>query len=967
MRLRKLAVAVAAIASSGQVLAQLDEIVVTAQKRAESLQDVPISVSAFDAEALDQQQIQGFDDLQFNVPNVSYSKTNFSGSNFQIRGIGTLLTAASGDSGVAMHINDVYLNSPRVFETEYYDLEQLEVLRGPQGTLFGRNATGGAVNLKTARPVIGEWLAEGEVTAGNYDNRRAKGMVNVPVSDTLALRFAGVVVDREGYTDNVVDGQDVDGRDQWSLRGSLRWLPDDKTTIDVIGHLFEEDSNRTRSQKMFCDQDPSPVLGCLPTERATDSPNPYASSGTLLSSNLILGGFGLFDPISGPVTENNPDDWREIRSEFQPEYEAEERFLMLEVQRDLSPTLSTTFLASWQDTEVSSVQDYTGAAGAVGAAEVPAGWCAFNPASCEWFGTRDGGPVWKSTIQDPVRSLGAIAGGDEFELVRRGGTNDLSLEKSEQYSAEWRFTTHFEGDWNFMASAYYLDFDRRANYFTKSPTLDWPATVIGSTTNTGAYDPATEFVTNAPGAFNSDTPEFNLESWAVFGEAYWNISPTMKLTLGLRRTVDKKSLRDRQLFLNLPVVTNIEQGTQAYLASDGTRTPVGNLLELMEAGAADGQFSADPNEPGSVFRDDSVSFKAWTGRAVLDWMPEVAFTNSTLVYFSYGRGYKGGGLNPPIDTNLFPNTATTFDSEKIDAWEIGTKNTLFDERLQANLNLFYYDYGDLQIGKIINRTSLNENTDASIWGTEAEFVFAPTENWVFNTSISYLNTELDGTETVDPRDPTQGRDDVSLFKDFATAANCAVAFDPAQGPASENAAFVGAVQGAGAPYIATGAAGGNILPATPGVTDSAVTSCEAVGAIAPAFGYEYLESGVETNLDGNELLNAPEWTVSVGGQYTHYFDNGLSLTGRVDYYWQDSFYSTTFNAQQDKVDAYGIVNAQATLSGANDSWYLRGFVRNLNDKDAISGTYSTDGSSGLFTNAFLVEPRLYGATVGLRF
>ena len=132
--------------------AEIEEIVVTAQKRAESVQDVPISVSAFDADALDARQIDAFSDLQFNVPNVSYSKGNFAGNNFQIRGIGTLLTAASGDSGVAMHVNDVYLNSPRIFETEYYDMEQVEILRGPQGTLFGRNATGGAVNLKTARP-----------------------------------------------------------------------------------------------------------------------------------------------------------------------------------------------------------------------------------------------------------------------------------------------------------------------------------------------------------------------------------------------------------------------------------------------------------------------------------------------------------------------------------------------------------------------------------------------------------------------------------------------------------------------------------------------------------------------------------------------------------------------------------------------------------------------------------------------
>ena len=164
MRLPKRGVgaAVAACAMLFALTAQgeIEEIVVTAQKKSESLQDVPISVSAFDADALDRYQIDGFTDLQFNVPNVSYTKTNFSGNNFQIRAIGTLLTAGNADSGVAMHVNDVYLNSPRIFETEYYDLEQVEILRGPQGTLFGRNATGGAVNLKTRRPDIGEFNAD---------------------------------------------------------------------------------------------------------------------------------------------------------------------------------------------------------------------------------------------------------------------------------------------------------------------------------------------------------------------------------------------------------------------------------------------------------------------------------------------------------------------------------------------------------------------------------------------------------------------------------------------------------------------------------------------------------------------------------------------------------------------------------------------------------------------------------------
>jgi outer membrane receptor protein involved in Fe transport len=363
---------------------------------------------------------------------------------------------------------------------------------------------------------------------------------------------------------------------------------------------------------------------------------------------------------------------------------------------------------------------------------------------------------------------------------------------------------------------------------------------------------------------------------------------------------------------------------------------------------------------------------------VVDWTPDLSFTDDTLIYASYSLGFKAGGLNPPVDSALFGNTPGTFDNEEIDAFEIGTKNTLLDGRLQANINAFFYDYGDLQIGKIVNRTSLNENTDAEIYGVEGEFIFAPNEKWVFNASISSLKTELGDTETVDPRDPVQGRQDLTLLKDPLSTANCAVAWG-GNGPLSANLPFVAAVAGLGGFYLPTGTdlgpfSGGSLagasLAATPGVADSAIGSCAAVeGVLASgAFpGYEYLPSGQGVNLNGNSLVNAPELTVTLGGQYTHFFGNGMSLTSRIDYYWQDEFYTTAFNRPQDLIDSWDVVNAQVTLTSADERWNLRLFGQNLMNDDNIVGSYQTDPSSGLFTNAFLIEPRLYGATLGFNF
>lgn len=136
-----------AVAESGPI----EEIVVTAQKRESSLQDTALAVSAFDQAALERENIDGAMDIQFSVPNLHFTKTNFSASDLSIRGIGRSVVATSGDSGVGIHFNGAYLQQTSIFESEFFDVERVEVLRGPQGTLYGRNTTGGVMNIIPAK------------------------------------------------------------------------------------------------------------------------------------------------------------------------------------------------------------------------------------------------------------------------------------------------------------------------------------------------------------------------------------------------------------------------------------------------------------------------------------------------------------------------------------------------------------------------------------------------------------------------------------------------------------------------------------------------------------------------------------------------------------------------------------------------------------------------------------------------
>ena len=159
------------------------------------------------------------------VPNLTFSKTNFTGYNIQIRGIGTQAISVTTDPAVAVALNDVPFIRNHFFEQEFYDVTQVEVLRGPQGTLYGRNATAGVVNVISAKPTD-QFEATASADIGNYKNRRFEGMINIPVvDDRLDIRLAGEWTKRNGYSFNEITKAPIDGRDLWSSRLSIGWNP----------------------------------------------------------------------------------------------------------------------------------------------------------------------------------------------------------------------------------------------------------------------------------------------------------------------------------------------------------------------------------------------------------------------------------------------------------------------------------------------------------------------------------------------------------------------------------------------------------------------------------------------------------------------------------------------------------------------------------------------------------------------
>ena len=228
-----------AVAQQGE---GLEEIVVTATKREQTLQDVPVAVSVTPVETLERAQIRTISDLQSIVPSLRVSQLQTSTqTNFIIRGFGNGANNPGIESSVGVFIDGVYRSRSAGAIGDFVDVSRVEVLRGPQSTLFGQNASAGVISIVTQKPSFDETTGMVEVTLGNYNGRAAKGKVSGPINDNLAFSLAGSFNERDGYFKNLTDGSLLNDRDRWDARGQLLWKASDNLEVRIIGDLSEID------------------------------------------------------------------------------------------------------------------------------------------------------------------------------------------------------------------------------------------------------------------------------------------------------------------------------------------------------------------------------------------------------------------------------------------------------------------------------------------------------------------------------------------------------------------------------------------------------------------------------------------------------------------------------------------------------------------------------------------------------
>lgn len=618
---------------------EIEELVVTAQKREQNLQDVPIAVSAFSEAALDRVQIEDATDIQLSIPNAVLTGND----RFTLRGVGNNALAGV-DPGVPTFVNGAAVGYPP--QNEFFDVARIEVLRGPQGTLYGRNTTGGAINIITRKPGT-EFGGEVSVQAGNYDNVRVGGAVDLPLGSVAALRLAGYSLDRDGYTRNVATGNEVDGRDQWGARGSLALNLGERTDATLVISRFEEDSSRAREGKRLCKA--HPVLGCDPRMLGFDSPD---ANTTILQT--LARAFTPF-PAGGNIYAGapNPTDLRAIAADTDPTYEAAQTAASFEFNHDFGQiTLSAVLGYSKFSTEQNTDWDN---------ADLPFRF------------TR---PITYFKDRDTQVTTDRLLTTDSF--TSRGTTK----------TGELRLASQFEGRFNFLVGYFGAQGTNSGGFETWHPAIELFQRALGRPQEAWRVSTLTR---------NGKS-----ETWALFGETYFEITPDLRLTGGARYTEEERSGESRSIVL-APV------GPWVYAKFEGQKT---------------------------------------TYKVALDWTPDLAFTDKTLVYGSVATGYKGGGQNANA-------SAPTFGPETVTAYEVGTKNVLMDGALQANLTAFYYDYTGLQLGQRINGGVVTRNADATIYGLEGEFAYSLGDHWLFDANISHLHTSIGTFLSEDAANPAQ--------------------------------------------------------------------------------------------------------------------------------------------------------------------------------------------------------------------
>ena len=662
----------------------LEEVIVTAQKRSENLQDVPLSVSAFSDKTRDLLGIQSIQDFTNFTPGVTYSTST---DRMNIRGVGRYTNNLSTSPGVATYGDGFYNSSNHQADTSALFTERVEILRGPQGTLYGRNSIGGAINVMSVRP-SDTFQGEVRATAASLDQKRVEGLLRGPISDSIGFVLGGGMYKQDqGFVENVA-GLDEEGEqnERYALAELSFKLGD---IADVwLKYAYMKWDNGWGSSVTISPY--NTAVRCTPAPPATTCAT-LLNPGSLGPSALYNTGTGIttggvvfnLRPAVPQYTTPNPGvlNHRQVRHDT-PQHEtlAPENQVVLQTTFHLSDSLDLKYIGGYHNYTYVLYQDFDNSDRKSYTYTPPSG---VNPVEVQT-------QVVTKYVED-----------------KRYYSNELNLTSTSDSPLQW------------IVGAYQYH-----EYYEQPVTV---GTALQAQLATPLTLTGTPAVPNPDRNYSATDAHITTTALAGFGQVDYAFTDSWKATLGLRYTKDKKEGSELLRYITWnPTLT-------------GANTPAFDVSSTVAAAAALGTNRGTLLPNGFYTRHLETDSNATTGTAGLEWKPN----DSGMMYLKYTRGYKDAAIN----SGSFV-TIPYSDPEFVNAYELGWKQE-FGGRLQTNASIFYYDYKDAQIplslvrGVGLPNVTQTFNLDEKILGLELESIWRATDALQVILNYSYVNPQLD--------------------------------------------------------------------------------------------------------------------------------------------------------------------------------------------------------------------------------
>ena len=918
---------------------EVEEVVVTATKKEESIQDIAVSIQAFDADSLAAEQIYDLSDLAEVVPGFGVSKSIGSGSAFIVRGIGSFGIGAAVTSSIVAAVNGHSVSESVMSDLGFIDLERVEVLKGPQGTKFGRNSVAGVINLVTARPTdeLGGYV---DYEVGSLDRNLIKGAINVPISNDVRMRLAFASNTREGIVTNeaikdyfVQDTTEAtfDDRNDQAIRLSLDWDINDITELKFTYSGQKSEDNRPQEEVSFCQ--PDQFFGCSPWERG-----PINASAD--SRGIGAGFFGFFAALYPSTITNgygNSPRSTDFGSQYLnriPMHYQEAEFTNLQLDRQLNDNLLLTAKYTYEtrrfmqmnDNDGSiSVDPLLGAGQSLGLPPIVADLC---------FGTPNFG-FCESVDSD--RSY-------DFSDVFMNGSN-----------AEINIISDYDGPFNFTAGLYFYD-NRNDNEYRVQTT---GTQFIGSF----ALHPYYPVVTNLLGVdfggkggvpfYQGLLPVVGLANAAITAQTMLAMGlpisalqaaqlqafsdgvdalealPDVIVPFDIRGTLSDQHVRTYsralygEMYYDLNDTTKLTLGLRFDMLGNKTATYDGGILSGDWLRAGGFLYENRMDVPGLVTavvqEEDTVNGMIAIQKYLQD---------DVMVYGSYTTASKSAGLNAG-------NNPVPYDKEETSVLDLGLRAKFLDGAMLLNMNVFKNDNKGMLVATIRDTQSFNNNVDAEITGFEGEMNVFLSDTTQLQFSWLLVDAEItDAPAVVNYLNPLD---------------------------ANSVAAYLGPVDSAGAGFV-TGA----VMDNGQRLFKSAGFNCTSP-FFAPAGGVDCPASlGVPVSIAGNPLPGTADLSYSLSLTQLYPGENGVT-SARLSYRYRDETNSDPFNYSRFDIPEQKTWDGLVKYTPNNADWHLGLYVKNIADDQTLFYLRSGSNIQGGQLYGNFSEPRTFGLQFGMSF